>query len=91
MQQVTGNIRDRDTVFELVNDRPDTVVFHLASMVSGECEEYFDEALAVNLDGGRHLFADARAFPGCPRLVFASNIGACGGEGMVPVNSNRTK
>lgn len=91
VQQVTGNISDRDTVFDLVGQRADTSIFHLASMVSGECEEHFDDALAVNLDGGRHLFEAGRALPGRPRLVFASSIGTYGGEGMVAVNSDRTK
>ena len=91
VQQVTGNISDRDTVFDLIGSREDTAVFHLASMVSGECEEHFDDALAVNLDGGRHLFEAVRALPGRPRLVFASSIGTYGGEGMVAINSDRTK
>ncbi|MDB4384646.1 NAD-dependent epimerase/dehydratase family protein [Opitutaceae bacterium] len=91
VQQVTGDISDRDNVFDLVGNREDTAIFHLASMVSGECEEHFDAALAVNLDGGRHLFEAVRTLPGRPRLVFASSIGTYGGEGMVPVNSDLTK
>ncbi|HCN75792.1 MAG TPA: NAD-dependent epimerase [Verrucomicrobiales bacterium] len=91
VRQVCGDISDRDTVREVVGARADTAVFHLASMVSGECEERFDDALRVNLDGGRHLFEAARAAAGRPRVVFASSIACFGGEGMEPVNTDRTK
>lgn len=91
VKQLTGDVSDRDTVFAAVGDRPDTSIFHLASMVSGECEQRFDDALRVNLDGGRHIFEAARSLPGLPRLVFASSIGTYGGEGMEPVNSDCTK
>ena len=91
VQQIQGDIGHRDTVFAAVGTRPDTAIFHLASMVSGECEEHFDEALRVNLEGGRHVFEAARAISGRPRVVFASSIACFGGEGMEPVNSDRTK
>ncbi len=91
VKQITGDIGDRDTVFAAAGNRPDTAIFHLASMVSGECEERFDDALRVNLDGGRHVFEAARALPGRPRVVFASSIACYGGEGMEAVNTDRTK
>lgn len=91
VHEVVGDIADRDTVFTAVGDRADTAIFHLASMVSGECEERFDDALRVNLDGGRHVFEAARAAAGRPRVVFASSIACYGGEGMQPVNDDRTK
>ncbi|MDH4476963.1 MAG: NAD-dependent epimerase/dehydratase family protein, partial [Verrucomicrobiaceae bacterium] len=91
VRQVVGDIGDRDTVFEAVGSREDTAIFHLASMVSGECEERFDDALRVNLDGGRHVFEAARAITGRPRVVFASSIACFGGEGMEAVNTDRTK
>jgi len=91
VRQVTGDIGDRDTVFAAVGARQDTAIFHLASMVSGECEERFDDALRVNLDGGRHVFEAARMLPGRPRVVFASSIACFGGEGMEAVNTDRTK
>jgi D-erythronate 2-dehydrogenase len=91
VRQVMGDVGDRDTVFEAVGGRAETAIFHLASMVSGECEERFDDALRVNLDGGRHLFEAARALPGRPRVVFASSIACFGGEGMEPINTDRTK
>jgi nucleoside-diphosphate-sugar epimerase len=60
-------------------------------MVSGECEERFDDALRVNLDGGRNIFEAARAIPGKPRVVFASSIACYGGEAMAEVNTDFTK
>ncbi len=91
VRQVVGDIGDRETVFDAVGSREDTAIFHLASMVSGECEERFDDALRVNLDGGRHVFEAARAIAGRPRVVFASSIACFGGEGMEAVNTDRTK
>ena len=51
-------------------------------MVSGECEERYDDAIRVNLDGGRNLFDAARAIEGRPRVVFASSIACFGGAAM---------
>ena len=60
-------------------------------MVSGECEERFDDALRVNLDGGRHIFEAARAITGTPRVVFSSSIACFGGEAKQNPNTDRTK
>ena len=64
-------------------------------MVSGECEERFDDALRVNLDGGRHVFEAARAITAATghraRVVFASSIACYSGESVSPVNSDTTK
>jgi nucleoside-diphosphate-sugar epimerase len=86
-----GDIAHRDFVFANVGTRPDTVIFHLASMVSGECEQSFDNALRVNLDGGRNVFEAARAIPGRPRVVFASSIACYGGLDMTQPMSDLTK
>ena len=91
VRQFSGDIADRDTVFTAVGNDADTALFHLASMVSGECEEHYDDALRVNLDGGRHVFEAARALPGRPRVVFASSIACYGGEGLEAINGDRTK
>jgi len=91
VQQITGDISDRDTVFSAVGSDAATAIFHLASMVSGECEERFDDALRVNLDGGRNVFEAARAAAGRPRVVFASSIACFGGEAMQNPNTDRTK
>ena len=91
VRQVTGDISDRETVFSAIGAHAETAIFHLASMVSGECELRFDDALRVNLDGGRHVFEAARAAAGCPRVVFASSIACFGGEAMQDPNTDRTK
>lgn len=87
---VEGDMADRDTIFGLI-DRDDIAVFHLASMVSGECEVEFDEAIAVNLDGGRYLLEALRAREGKPRIVFTSSIAAFGGASMPEVVGDSTK
>jgi len=85
-----GDISNRDCVFSAV-DRDDISIFHLASMVSGECEKEFDKALAVNLMGGWHVFEAARARSGRPRVVFASSIACFGGEVMPERMDDTTK
>jgi D-erythronate 2-dehydrogenase len=91
VKHVVCDIRQRDAVFSAVGTKPDVSIFHLASMVSGECEERFDDALQVNLDGGRNLFEAARALKSQARVVFASSIACFGGEAMQTPCSDRTK
>jgi nucleoside-diphosphate-sugar epimerase len=91
VRQIMGDISNRDVVFSTIGSDAATAIFHLASMVSGECEERFDDALRVNLDGGRNVFEAARAAAGCPRVVFASSIACFGGEAMQDPNTDRTK
>jgi D-erythronate 2-dehydrogenase len=90
VQQVQGDISDRAIVLNAVGSKAD-VIFHLASMVSGECEERFDDALRVNLDGGRNIFEAARAAVGRPRVVFASSVACYGGLDMSGMMSDLTK
>ena len=91
VRQIKGDIGDRATVFAAVGSEAATAIFHLASMVSGECEERFDDALRVNLDGGRNVFEAARSAAGRPRVIFASSIAGYGGEAMQDPNTDRTK
>ncbi|MCG8600360.1 MAG: NAD-dependent epimerase/dehydratase family protein [Verrucomicrobiales bacterium] len=90
LHNITGDMGDRDAVYSLI-DRDDIAVFHLASMVSGECEQRFDDALRANLDGGRYLLEALREKEGTPRLVFASSVAAFGGEVMPDTVSDSTK
>ncbi len=87
---LTRNITERDAVFEAI-DGESVSVFHLASMVSGECELEYDKALSVNLDGGRHVFDAARARGAKSRVVFASSIACFGGDEMPEELSDSTK
>jgi len=87
---VHGDICDREQVAALVG-RDDVVVFHLASVLSGEGERDFDLALRVNLDGGRNVLEACRAGGRRPRLVFASTIAAFGGSAMPETVTDTTK
>lgn len=91
VSQMQGDISDRETVFAAIGKGADTVVFHLASMVSGECEERYDDAIRVNLGGGMNVFEAARAAAGRPRVVFASSVACYGGMDMSQMMSDDTK
>jgi len=82
MQQIVGDINNRDLINEAIGSAKNISIFHLASMVSGECEDRYDDALRVNLDGGRNVFEAARTAAGRPRVVFASSIASFGGAAM---------
>lgn len=89
--QIVGDIGDRDFVFDSIGSNKPTSIFHLASMVSGECEERFDDALRVNLDGGRNVFEAARRLGKTTHVVFASSIACFGGESMRTPCTDRDK
>ena len=89
--QIVCDISDREAVFESVGTDAEVSIFHLASMVSGECEQRFDDALRVNLDGGRNVFEAARRAAGKPRVVFASSIACFGGDDMPDSFSDDSK
>jgi len=83
-----GDVCDARQVAALVEDG--AIVFHLASMVSGECELDFDAALRVNLDGTRNVLEACRARSDV-RLVFASTLAVFGGELMPETVADGTK
>ena len=91
VRQIAGDISDRDTVFSAIGQDAGTSIFHLASMVSGECEQRFDDALRVNLDGGRNVFEAAGAAAACPRVIFTSSIACFGGEDMRDTMTDNTR
>ncbi len=74
---LTGDFAAPGAAEAMVAHRPD-VIFHLASIVSGEAESDFDLGYRVNLDGTRALFAAVRAAGLHPRIVFASSIAVFG-------------
>lgn len=82
IMEINGDVGDRDLIESAIDGCTDVSIFHLASMVSGECEERYDDALRVNLDGGRNIFEAARMIGGRPRVVFASSIACFGGAAM---------
>ncbi|MDQ0349170.1 D-erythronate dehydrogenase [Ancylobacter vacuolatus] len=74
----TGDYAAPGAAAALVAGRPE-VIFHLASIVSGEAEARFEEGYRVNLDGTRALFEAIRALPDYrPRVVFASSLAVFG-------------
>lgn len=91
VEQFVGSVASREDVRAAVGQHRSTSIFHLASMVSGECEERFDDALQVNLDGGRNLFEAARERGSKTRLVFASSIACFGGDAMQEPCTDETK
>jgi len=86
-----GDIGDRDTVFSAIEVvRAATSI--LPPRLHGQRRvERFDDALRVNLDGGRHVFEAAHPAAGRPRVAFASSIACFGGEAMQDPNTDRTK
>lgn len=65
--------------------REDTVVFHLASAVSGECEQHLDTGIEANVMTGIAL---GRLLASCahrPTLVFASSLAIYGGTADTPL------
>ena len=82
VEQIVGSIESQDAIDAAVGKRSDTSIFHLASMVSGECEERFDEAMSVNLHGGLRLLETARRLGPTCRFVFASSIACFGGTAL---------
>jgi nucleoside-diphosphate-sugar epimerase len=76
--QVTGDIADRPLLRQVITTHT-SAVFHLAAVVSGQAEAYFDLGMRVNLDGTRALLEVCRAAGHRPRLVFASSVAVYGG------------
>jgi nucleoside-diphosphate-sugar epimerase len=68
-----------DAAEQAVAGKPD-VIFHLASVVSGEAEIEFDKGYRVNLDGTRALLEAVRRSGGGyrPKFVFTSSIAVFG-------------
>ena len=91
VRRMEGDITERAVIEDAIGGAASFSIFHLASMVSGECEDRYDDALRVNLDGGRHIFEAARAATEQPRVVFASSVASFGGEGMPTPAGDLTK
>ena len=82
-RRITGNVSDPKAIKALIDDRPD-LIFHLASIVSGEAEIDFDLGWDVN---GHAFWAFLEALRAehlasgetwRPRLVFTSSIAVFG-------------
>ncbi len=80
---MTGNISQPEEMQRLADLKPD-LIFHLASIVSGEAETDFDKGWQVNM-AGTHAFLEAlRAHHTtsggayCAKLIFTSSIAVFG-------------
>ncbi|RWJ05697.1 D-erythronate dehydrogenase [Mesorhizobium sp.] len=73
-----GDIAEVGMSQQLAAAKPD-VVFHLASIVSGEAETNFDLGYRVNLHGGLALLEALRIQGNRPRFVFSSSGAVFGG------------
>jgi len=86
VERIVGSIESCDSIDAAVGDKRGSergvAIFHLASMVSGECEERFDDAIGVNLQGGLRLLEAARRIGPTCRFVFASSIACFGGSAL---------
>jgi nucleoside-diphosphate-sugar epimerase len=60
-------------------------VFHLASAVSGECEQDFELGLRSNVDSTRALLEGLRQAGNTPRMVFASSVAVYGPDDANPL------
>ncbi|TDT77006.1 nucleoside-diphosphate-sugar epimerase [Litoreibacter halocynthiae] len=81
--QINGSIADVGTLEALAKTKPD-VIFHLASIVSGEAEADFAKGWAINMHPTWALLealrAEHEADPSYrPRIVFTSSIAVFGG------------
>jgi len=70
-------------VADLAAWQPDAV-FHLASAVSGECEDDFDLGLRSNIDSTRALLDAFRHAKHAPRFVFSSSVAVYGPDAGHP-------
>jgi len=72
-----GDVTDRDEVFSLVRRAGPGPVIHLAGILTAGCDRDPDAAMAVNVQGLRHVL-DASLAHGLRRVVMASTIGVYG-------------
>lgn len=77
VRTASGDVADAATVDALV-DQDGIIVFHLASVMSGQGEADFDLCVRVNIQGTRNLLEACRRRKGS-KFIFAST-GACYGE-----------
>lgn len=75
---------DEKSVFAAIPDDTD-VIFHLASIVSGQAEADMELGYQVNLDGMLHLLKRVCQLPAPPVLVFSSSIAVYSAETPQPI------
>ena len=78
------DMTDEQSVFNSIPDDTD-VIFHLASIVSGQAEADMELGYQVNLDGMLHLLKRVCQLPTPPVLVFSSSIAVYSAETPQPI------
>ena len=84
IQFVQLEMTDEKSVFAAIPDDTD-VIFHLASIVSGQAEADMQLGYQVNLDGMLHLLKRICQLPTPPVLVFSSSIAVYSAETPQPI------
>ena len=74
-----GDLLDPQQLDALFARHRPTAVVHLASLLSGSCEQERRRGWAVNIDGTFALF-EAALRHGAPKVLFASSVAAFGGQ-----------
>jgi D-erythronate 2-dehydrogenase len=79
INHLVADITDMQSCRQLVKEKPD-LIYHLASVVSGEAESNFEKGYLVNLDGTRNLFEAIREISDnyCPRVIYTSSAAVFG-------------
>lgn len=79
VESLVGDLADREVAEQAGAVRPD-LVFHLATVASGEAEADLEKGYRVNVDATRRLFEALRrwATKPAPRFVFSSSIAVFG-------------
>jgi nucleoside-diphosphate-sugar epimerase len=90
VEAAVGDVGDPDFVRSAI-EGGNVGVFHLASMVSSECELSPERAWSVNVGGARAVLEAARKCYRPPRLVFASSMAVFGGRFVTATVSDETR
>ena len=90
MRTVRGELSNPAALAAAITEGTSLVV-HLASMVSAECETDLDGAFATNLQGLLSVLDRTRALSSPPRFLFASSVAVFGGIASADTVSDRTK
>lgn len=81
------NITDAQSVSDAIDDDTD-VIYHLASIVSGQAEADLELGYQVNLDGMRNLLARCLTLQNIPIVVFSSSIAVYSADTPQPIEDH---
>lgn len=81
------DMTNEKSVASVIDDDTD-VIFHLASIVSGQAEADLELGYKVNLDGMQHLLKRAYSLTNVPVIVFSSSIAVYGADTPQPIEDH---